>query len=129
MKHLLSLLSLLISVPAFAEEVAVPPISFPHQVEIVYEAKKNPSVLDVKIDQKDGDVKLDAIVSKNVDRDGAKQIAMNLVMLAKVISLDDKPKEKNIPGTGLYTYKVTIKRSDAITLVVGEKPAKKKKLS
>src|SRR5688572_26892178 len=132
MKYVLTVLSLLFTLPAFAEEkaeVVVPLISFPQQVDIVYETKKNPSVLDVKIKQDNADVTLDAIVDKNIDRDGAKKIAMNLVMMTKVLSLDDKPKKKDLPGKGLYNYKVTIKRSDAVVLVAGDKPAKEEKLS
>ncbi len=126
-----ALVLLLFCFPALAEEAAIEPpqMSFGQKVEVVYEARKNPIILDVRIEQEKSTLKIDVIVDRNADRDDAKKIALNLVMLTKTRSLDDNPQKKGEPGKGLYDYKVTIRRTDAVVLVVGEKPAKKKKIS
>ena len=136
MRFVLGVLFVLCVVPAFAEEKASAPVvpeapemSFGQKVEVVYEARKNPTVLDVRIEQEKNVLKIDAIVDRSLDREDAKKIALNLVMLTKTLSLDDNPQKKDEPGKGLYDYKVTIRRTDAVVLVAGEKPAKKKKFS
>lgn len=142
MRLILYLLLLLCSFPVLAEEekkeassesavVApdAPQMSFAQKVEVVYEAKKNPAIFDVRIEQDKNTLKIEAIVDRNIDRDTAKKIALNLVMLTKVLSFDDKPKKKDEPGKGLYDYKVTINRTDAVVLAAAEKPAKEEKLS
>ena len=121
-----SLIALFLLFPALAFAAAeVPEITFPHKVEIVYEFKKNPIILDVKIEQEKDVVRLSVIVEKNVDRDMAKVVANNLVRLTKSKSLDDKPTNQKNPGKGLYTYKIKISRTDGVILVRGTKPAKK----
>lgn len=103
----------------------VPIISFPQKVDIVHTARKNPMILDLKIEQDNAKVMLDAIVDRRTDRDMAKIVARDLVLLVKSMSLDDRPRQKAEPGKGLYDYTVTIRRTDAAILVIGRKPPKR----
>jgi hypothetical protein len=125
MKYILCALFFIVSLPVLAQTRDVPVMTFPQKVDIVYQARKNPVILELTINQDKARVTLDATVDKNTDRDMAKAIALNVVMLTKTISLDDKPTEKGKPGKGLYDYVVTVRRADAVILVVGHKPAKK----
>jgi hypothetical protein len=123
-------LYLLFAIPAFAQEQPeVPVMSFEQQVDIVVTAKKDPRLLDVKMAQDKANIGVDIIVDKNTDGPQAKQIALVMVMLAKSKSLDNPPKEKNKPGTGIYDYRVTLAYPDGVVLVTAYKPAKKEILS
>jgi hypothetical protein len=127
MRYLLAFL--LFAVPTFAEpEIEPPVITFAQKVDIVVAGKKNPNIFDIKIEQDKATVKIDAIVDRNLDRETAKKIAENLILMTKAVSLDDEPTEKEA-GTGLYDYKATIRRTDAVVAVIAEKPAKKKKIT
>lgn len=111
--------------PAAAEAVDAPVLSFSQQVEIVVDTKKDPRVLDMKIRQEDDTILIDFIVDRNQDREEVKQLALNVVMLTKMRSLDDRPKTKDKPGKGLYNYIVTIARPDGVVLLTAIKPKKK----
>lgn len=101
--------------------VAVPQMSFSQQVNIVVMAKRDPRILELKIRQENAIVNLDMIVDQNQDREEAKTIAHNTIMIAKSFSLDDKPADNKEPGTGLYDYKLNMTRPDGVVLVVAEK--------
>jgi hypothetical protein len=123
------ILFLLCAAPALAQQTETPVVSFEQQVNIVVEAKENRNVLDVKFNQDKDNINLDAIVGKGTDAKHAKDIALNLVMLAKSKSLDDPPKKKDIPGKGLYNYHVAITSPDGVTLVTATKDKTKEILS
>lgn len=127
MRVLFALLVLL-ACPAWAAS-DVPDLTFAQKVTIVVEAKHDPRILDMKINQGNHVVKIDLIVDKNTDRQQAKSMATSVVMLAKSMSLDDKPTEKDVPGKGLYTYHVTITRPDGVVLLLAKKSRKKKQVS
>jgi len=134
MKYLFLLLALIpffalaeggVQEAAQSVSVEVPVMSFSQQVEIVFNAKKSANVYDLKIAQSNENIRMDAIVDKIMNRSDAKLIATNLIMLAKSKSLDDKPKEKDKPGKGLYNYRVSIIRPDGVVLVNALKPREK----
>lgn len=123
-----ALLLLLFAIPAFAAEdkPQAPTLTYEQKVNIVVEAQKNPSLLELKLEQKDYAITIDAIADQNTDRTQAKGMAHDIVMLTKGLSLDDKPTDKGVIGKGIYNYRVTIKRVDGILLLSATKPAKKK---
>jgi hypothetical protein len=123
------ILFLLFAAPALAQAVDVPVVSFSQQVEIVVTAQQNRNILEVKFVQEKENINLNVIVDKNIDKDKAKKIALNLVMLAKSKSLDDQPKKKDEPGKGIYNYHVAIAVPDGITLVNATKEKAKETLS
>lgn len=106
----------------------VPVISYAQKVNIVVAAKKNPAVFDLRIDQDKDNVMLSAIVDNSIDRKAAEELARNLVVLTKSMTLDDKPTDIKVPGKGLYNYGVRVARVDAVVLASARKPANKKKL-
>lgn len=121
----LSLFLLCVSVmPCLANDV--PQISFSQQVNIVVTVKRDPRVLEMKIRQENAKVILDLILDQNQDREEAKSIAHMAIMVAKSLSLDDKPADAKEPGKGLYEYQVTVSRPDGVVLVAAHKPQKKK---
>lgn len=126
MKMILAAL-MLFAVPAFA--IDAPVLTYQQKVEIVVAAKKNPAILELKLEQKEYDIAMNAIVDKDINRDQAKGMAHDMVLLAKAFSLDDKPKDDKTIGKGLYNYTVTINRVDGILLLQAKKPAKKSKIS
>ncbi len=121
------LLLLLVTLPAHAA-VEVPIVTYEQKVNIVVQAQKNPAILSLKIDQKDADVTIAAVVDKNTDRSQAVQIAQDVVLLVKSLSLDDKPTDEKTVGKGLYTYHVTINRVDNVLLLSAHKDAKEKEI-
>lgn len=135
------LLCLLISLPAFAADkkksegeeaasaIAVPEITFAQKVDMVVTAKKDPRILDVKIEQHKQKVVVDVIVDKNQDQEETKGLALTMVMLVKSKCLDDPLKDRNTPGKGLYDYVLNFSRPNGIRLLQANKPAKKAKLS
>ena len=123
------ILFLLFTSPALAQQIDVPIVSFSQQVEIVVAAKQNRNLLDVKFKQEKENITLNIIVDKNTDRDSAKKIALNVVMLAKSKSLDDPPKKKDEPGKGIYAYHINITEPDGVTLVTAAKDKDKETLS
>jgi hypothetical protein len=109
--------------PAAAPVKDVPQITYAQKVEVVVDAKHNPMILDLHIDQEKDGVSLIAIVDKDVDHEVAKKIASDLVMLTKSMTLDDRPTDIKEPGKGLYNYGVKIIRTDQVVLLTARKMA------
>lgn len=128
MKYLLTLAALLFAFSAMAN-IDAPVLTFQQKVEIVVEAKKNPAILELKLEQNGYVIAISAIVDKDTTRDQAKGMAHDLVVLTKALSLDDKPKDDKTIGKGLYDYNIGINRVDGILLLTAKKPAKKKKIN
>lgn len=108
--------------------IDVPKLGFAHQVDIVVETKRDPRVLEMKITQENEIIHIDLIVNRDQDHEQVKKIAFDVVMRVKMRSLDDRPKSGKEPGKGLYTYKVTITRPDAVVLLTATKPRRKRKM-
>lgn len=136
------LLCLLFSLPVFAADkkaekdeaaseavVEVPEITFAQKVDMVVSMKKDPRVLDVKIEQQKRKITVDVIVDKNQDQEEAKGLALTAVMLIKSKCLDDPIKDRATPGKGLYDYTLNFSRPNGVRLLQANKPAKKAKLS
>ena len=128
MKYLLTLVVLLFAFPVMAN-IDAPILTFEKKVEIVVEAKKNPAILELKLEQSGYAIAISAIVDKDITRDQAKGMAQDVVILTKALSLDDKPKDGKTIGKGIYDYNITINRVDGILLLTAKKPAKKKKIN
>lgn len=135
MKHFLIALFVLFAFPAFAQDAKslsqtpdVPVVSFSQQVEIVYLAKKDPRVLDIKFNQEKDTITLNLIVDKNVTLEQAKKMVLSLVIIAKSKSLDDPPKDKEKPGKGLYNYTINLAFPNGINLVNATKEKAKEDL-
>ncbi len=107
----------------------VPEISYMQKVDIVYTAKKDPRVLDVKIEQNKNIILVNMIVDKNQDREEAKELTKTMIMQIKTKSLDDPPKDRTKPGKGLYDYQINCARPDGIGLLTALKPAAKTKIT
>lgn len=105
-----------------------PQIGYAHKVEIVVTAKRDPRILDMKINQDKQAVTMDVIVDKSVDRQHTKEMALTNIMQVKSLSLDDKPKDKKKPGKGIFDYTVNYYRPDGVLLLTATKPAKKEKI-
>lgn len=120
------IVSLLCAVPYLTYAAAdVPLLGFPQQVEIVVETKKDPRILELKLEQKEDMIHIVMIVDRNQDREEVKELALNVVMLTKMRSMDDPPKTKDKPGKGLYNYEVQISRPDGVALLTALKPKAK----
>jgi len=130
MKTFFCLLFLLCALPAFAADKSnVPELVFAQQVNIVVSAKQDPRIYDLKITQKEDVIHMDMIVDKNVEREQAKAMAGNVIMLAKGLSLDDPPKDKDKQGKGLYNYELAVTKPDGVTLLNASKPKDKESIS
>lgn len=131
MRSLIFLLMLFFAVPAFAgdEAMNVPQISFGKKVEIVVAAKQNANILDFKINQDKDIITCDLIINQNMTREETRKIASDVIMIAKSLSLDDPPKDKDKPGTGLYTYKLTATRPNGVLILTAQKPKAEKEIS
>lgn len=115
-------LFLLCATPAVVfAAVDAPVLTFSQQVEIVVDTKKDPRILDVKIHQDEDTIIIAMVVDKNQDREEVKKLALNVVMLTKMRSLDDRPKSKDKPGKGIYNYAVVISRPDGVQLLKATK--------
>lgn len=125
MRFVFLLIGLLSVAPAHAA-AELPIVTFQQKVEIVVQAQKDPTILEVKIDQKDKDVIVNLVADQNTDRTQAIALARRLIWLTKKESLDDEPVDDKKIGKGLYDYKVMVKRVDNVVLAVVRKPAKKK---
>jgi hypothetical protein len=106
-------------------EKQVPDLVFSQQVNIVVSAKKDPRIFDVKVTQKDDTINLELIVDQNVEQIQAKQMANDIIILAKSQTLDDPPKNNKSPGKGLYNYHLNITHPDGVQLFSASKPKDK----
>lgn len=112
---------------AEGKNIPVPDISYSQKVEIIVPIQQNKDVLSATINQKDKNIELLMTVSNECIVERAKYLGNAFLMRTKTITLDD-PAGKEEPGTGLYTYRITITRSNGKIIVEGIKASDKEKV-
>lgn len=98
----------------------VPILTFRQQVDCVVTAKKNPVILQAKIEQKQHIIESDLVIANTQNREQAKKLAIDFIRLIKQKSLDEDPTKEKI-GKGLYTYKIQVSRANKAVLATGVK--------